>query len=317
MPIKIGLLGLLMLVCSLKTNAQEDVLFTNKQLKMNYMNPAYIPEIMKATLTIGGRYQWTGIDGAPRSIYANGKYFFMGAHSQISLSFLSDDIGYQYTRQPKIGYAFMLPIGDDSYLNLGIGGGLVNRGYDASKIDPANTKNMEDSYDLQKGTAPDAEVGAEVLLQNLEIGASVNHLLEGTENVKMSPLYSGYVNYYFDTSEWWRLSPSYYVYNYRDRWKHQIMVLFYYIFDYEWNPSDLFYVGASYRYAYEGSLQAGINLFPSLSLFYSYDYFFGGLSHGNYGTHELGLEIKIPQKFQGCFANYGKSKKYTRYTRMR
>jgi type IX secretion system PorP/SprF family membrane protein len=196
MPIKIGLLGLLMLVCSLKTNAQEDVLFTNKQLKMNYMNPAYIPEIMKATFTIGGRYQWTGIDGAPRSIYANGKYFFMGAHSQISLSFLSDDIGYQYTRQPKIGYAFMLPIGDDSYLNLGIGGGLVNRGYDASKIDPANTKNMEDSYDLQKGTAPDAEVGAEVLLQNLEIGASVNHLLEGTENVKMSPLYSGYVNYY-------------------------------------------------------------------------------------------------------------------------
>ena len=28
-----------------------------------------------------------------------------------------------------------------------------------------------------------------------------------------------------------------------------------------------FYVGASYRYAYEGSLQAGINLFPSFLCF--------------------------------------------------
>ena len=114
------------------------------------MNPAYIPEIMKATFTIGGRYQWTVLMGLRVPFMPMANISLWVPILQISLSFLSDDIGYQYTRQPKIGYAFMLPIGDDSYLNLGIGGRLVNRGYDASKIDPANTKNMEDSYDLQK-----------------------------------------------------------------------------------------------------------------------------------------------------------------------
>ncbi|MFA6778295.1 MAG: PorP/SprF family type IX secretion system membrane protein [Paludibacteraceae bacterium] len=303
--------------CIGNTTAQEDVLFTNKQLRLNYMNPAYVPEIMNATITLGGRWQWTGLDGAPRTYYAGGKYFFMGAHSQVSLSFMSDEIGYQYTRQPKLSFAFMAPIGDDSYLNLGVGGGLVNRGYDADKINGINTLNAAEYHDIPKGTVPDAEVGFELLLQNFELGASANHLLKGSDEVPLSPLYSGYVNYIFQTSEWWRLAPSYFVYNYKDRWKHQVSLYFYYIFDYEWSPSDLFYVGASYRYEYEGSIMAGINLFSFLSVFYSYDYFFGNLRHGNYGTHEIGLEFKIPQKFQGCFANYGKSRKHTRYTRLR
>ena len=313
--IYITLAALLMLVTG--AGAQEDVFFSNKQLRLNYMNPAYIPEIMYASFNVGGRFQWTGLDGAPNTYFVNGKYFFMGAHSQIGLSFLSDDIGYQYTRSPKLTYAFMVPIGDDSYLNLGVGCGLVNRGYDASKVDPVNTKLMPEAYDLPKGTVADAEAGFELLLQNFELGGSVNHLLNGTEDVPLSKLYSGYVNYYFQTNEWWRLSPSYFVYNYRDRWKHQVSLYFYYIYDYEWNPSDLFYVGASYRYEYEGTVMAGVNILPWLSVYYSYDYFFGNLRHGSYGTHEVGLEIKIPQKFQSCLANYGKSKKYTRYTRMR
>lgn len=309
---------IILILCALtNVSAQEDVLFTNKQLRLNYMNPAYIPEIMYATFTLGGRFQWTGLEGAPRTYFAGGKYFFMGAHSQVGLSFLSDDIGYQYTRNPKLTFAFMVPIGDDSYINFGVGGGLMNRGYDAEKIKETNTLHTAESFDIPKGTAADAEAGLELLLQNFELGFSANHLLEGTEDVPLHRLYSGYANYYFQTSEWWRLSPSYFVYNYRDRWKHQLSLYFYYVFDYEWHPSDLFYVGADYRFQYEGSIMAGVNLFSFLSVFYSYDYFFGNLRHGNYGSHEIGLEFKIPQKFQGCFANYGQSKKYTRYTRMR
>ena len=300
---------------SLTANAQEDVLFTNKQLRQNYLNLAYIPEIMYATVNLGGRFQWRGVEGAPKTYFVGAKYFFMGAHSQISLSMLSDEIGYQYTRNPKFGFAFLIPIGDDSYVNLGVGAGLMNRDYDASKIKPNNTKNLVDESKFMQGTVPDAEVGAELLLQNFELGVAANHLLKGTLDMPLYRLYSGYLNYYFQTKEWWRLSPSYSVYNYRDRWKHQIGLTYYYLFDYEWNPSDLFYVGAAFRYKYEGSLLAGVSLFDWLSLYYSYDFFFGALRHDSYGTHEIGLEIKIPQKFQGCLANYGKSKKYTRYTK--
>lgn len=295
--------------------AQEDVMFTNKQLRQNYMNPAYIPEIMYATVNLGGRFQWRGVEGAPRTFFAGAKYFFMGAHSQLSLSFLSDEIGYCYTRNPKFSFAFLIPIADDSYVNLGVGAGVMSRGYDADKIRPNNTANIVEESKLIHGNAPDVEVGAELLLQNFELGVAANHLLKGTVDMPMYPLYSGYLNYYFQTKEWWRLAPSYSVYNYRDRWKHQVGLKYYYLFDYEWNPSDLFYVGAAYRYQYEGCLMAGLSLFDWLSVYYSYDFFFGALRHDSYGSHEIGLEIKIPQKFQGCLANYGKSKKYTRYTK--
>lgn len=310
-----NILVLLMALVATTMNGQEDVNFTNKQLKLNYHNPAYIPEIMYATINLGGRWQWNAVEGAPRTYYLGAKYFFMGAHSQVSLSMYSDEIGYQYTRNPKLGFAFLIPIADDSYLNLGAGAGLVNRNYDSDKIKPNNTQNLAEEYDIVHGTVPDAEVGLELLLQNFELGVAANHLLNGTEEMPMHKLYTGHIDYYLQTEEWWRLSPSYSVYNYRDRWKHQLSLYYYYIFDYEANPSDLFYVGASYRFKYEGSIMAGVSLFDWLSVYYSYDYFFGALRHHNYGTHELGLEIKIPQKFQGCLANYGKSKKYTRYTK--
>ena len=210
----------------------------------------------------------------------------------------------------------MIPIWDDSYLNLGLGAGLINKSFDANKIDGGNTLGNDFLYYNQaKGTAPDLDFGFELLIQNLEIGAAVDHIIKGNDDISLKPLYSGYVNYMFQTTEWWRLIPSYSVYNYQDRWKQQISLYFYYIFDYEWNAQDLFYVGAAFRPKYEGSLMAGVNIFSFLSVFYSYDYFFGNLRHGNYGSHEIGLEFKIPQNIQGCFSNYGKSKKYTRYKR--
>ena len=296
--------------------AQEDVLFSNRQLRLAQTNPAYIPEILYATITVGGRMQWTGLEGAPKTIYAGGKYFFVGAHSQIGLSVLADKIGYHQTINPKLTYAFMLPIWDDSYINLGLGVGLINRSYDADKIDGGNTRGRDELYYNQiKGTAPDLECGIEVLIQNFELGLSANHIVRGNEQIELKPLFSGYINFLQQTSEWWQIIPSYSVYNYDNRWKHQVSLRFNYIFDYEWNPSDLFYVEAAFRPKYEGSIIAGINLFSFLTVCYSYDYFFGNLRHGNYGSHEIGLEFKIPQTHQSCYANYGKSRKYTRYSR--
>ncbi|MCQ2198918.1 MAG: PorP/SprF family type IX secretion system membrane protein [Paludibacteraceae bacterium] len=316
----------MLLVCALLSVsciAQEDVLFTNKQMRMPYYNPAYIPELLEATITVGGRNQWTGIEGAPKTIMVSGKYFFVGAHSQVSLSYMADKIGYQYTLQPKLQYAFMVPFADDCYLNLGVGGGFVKRGYHPEMIDPVNTINdatIEDK--LIESRQPDAEAGFELLIQNFELGASVNHLIKGNSERPMTKFYSAYANYLFQTKEWWRLTASYSLYNYHEmnygqRWKHQLSVYFQYLWDYEAKPKDLVYLGLAFRPTLEGSIMGGINLFSFLNVFYSYDCFFGNLRYTSKGTHEIGLEFKIPHKFKGCYANYGKSHKYTRYTRIK
>lgn len=307
------------LVLAQDVSAQEDVLFTNRQLRMAYTNPAYIPEILEATVTLGGRTQWRNIEGSPNTFFASARYFFIGAHSQVALSMLGDKIGYTKTTMPKLTYAYMVPFGEDCYLNLGVGAGFVSRRYDFDMMNTMDIKSENVAIDkLDNYTSPDAEAGFELLLQGLEVGASVNHLIAtGEENQKMRKLYSGYVNYLMQSKEWWRLIPSYSFYKYEDRNKHQLSVCFQYLFDFEFHPKDLFYVGMAYRFNYEGSVLFGMNMFSFLSLGYSYDYFFGSLRHDNRGTHEIFLEFKIPQKFKGCFANYGKSHKYTRYTRIK
>ena len=183
---------LIILIYTSNANAQEDVLFTNRQLFLSQTNPAYIPEIRYATITLGGRLQWNGIDGAPKTGYAGAKFFFIGAHSQIGLSCLIDKIGYHQTINPKITYAFMIPIWDDSYLNLGLGAGLINKSFDANKIDGGNTLGNDFLYYNQaKGTAPDLDFGFELLIQNLEIGAAVDHIIKGNDDISLKPLYSG------------------------------------------------------------------------------------------------------------------------------
>lgn len=317
--IAIYIVMIMNLVLAQIASAQEDVLFTNRQLRMAYTNPAYIPEILEATITLGGRTQWRNIEGSPNTFFASARYFFIGAHSQVALTMLGDKIGYTKTTMPKLTYAFMVPFHEDCYLNLGVGAGFVSRRYDFDMMNTMGVNSENVAIDkLDNYTSPDAEAGFELLLQNFELGASVNHLIStGEENQRMRKLWSGYFNVLMQSKEWWRLIPSYSFYKYQDRNKHQLSVCFQYLFDFEFHPKDLFYVGMAYRFNYEGSVLFGINMFSFLSVFYSYDYFFGSLRHDNRGTHELGIEFKIPQKFKGCFANYGKSHKYTRYTRIK
>ena len=320
------IISLLCFLSALSCFSQEVPFFSNKQLQYAYHNPAYIPELQYATILMGGRFQWTGLEGAPMDAFLSAKYFFLGAHSQLGINILYDKIGYQYVVNPKVNYTFCIPFADDSYINLGIGAGMMSKGYDDKQIylgKKADGRIENLVYDeLEKGSAPDVDAGIEILIQNFEMGFAASHLLKGTDNVTMNRTFYGFANYNFQSSEWWRLSPTYAFYYFvgdegsEDVCKNQIGLDFYYIGDYDSHPADLFYVGAFFRIPREAGVRAGFS-WGIFSLFYSYDFFFGDLRYDSYGSHELGMEFKIPQKNRGCFANYGKSrKKYTRYHRL-
>lgn len=305
---------------------QEVPFFTNKQLQYNYFNPGYIPELQYATIGISGKFQWVGLEGQPIDGFFSGKYFFLGAHSQIGFNMLYDKIGYQQVINPKLNYAFCIPIGDDCYLNMGMSAGLVNKNYDYNEIDYGNTLTNEQAKELlsklERGNAADIDAGFEILIQNFEFGGAVNHLLKGNERITMNKTIFAFANYNFQSSEWWRLSPFYTFLGILANdeknhiWKHQMGLQFHYITDYDNVPMDLFYIGAAYRHPREGSVMAGFS-FGFFSVFYSYDYFFGDLRNNSHGSHEVGIEFKIKQQDRGCYANYGKTrKKFTRYFRM-
>ncbi len=306
--------------------SQEAPFFTNKQLQYSFHNPGYIPELQYATVTLGGRFQWTGLEGMPMDGFLSAKYFFLGAHSQIGINVLYDHIGYYQIVNPKVDYAFCIPFADDSYINFGISAGLMSKSYDLSKAtyDKSLTSDQHNSIleKLENGNAPDIDVGVEFLIQNIEFGFAANHLLPGNEQVTMNPIFYGFVNCNFQSEEWWRLSPTYAFYFFKgdegskNVQKHQIGLDFYYVGDYDSRPRDFFYVGAAYRIYNEAAFRAGFST-RLFSIFYSFDYVFEDLRYDSHGSHEIGMEFRIPQKDRGCYANYGRSKKkYTRYHRM-
>lgn len=316
-----------MMVMATTMFAQEVPFFTNKQLQYSFFNPGYIPELQYATIQTGGRLQWTHLEGMPKDLFFSAKYFFVGAHSQVGVNILADKIGYQRVVNPKVDYAFCVPIGDDSYLNMGVAAGMISKSYDANAIvndDKHDNQNIAMIVeDLEHGNAADIDAGFEILIQNFEFGAAGMHLLKGTDNVSMNRTFYGFMNYNLQTSEWWRLAPAYAFYyfdgdrktNSKDVMKHQLSLYYYYVNEYDNHPADLFYVGATYKIPDEVGFIAGFSYGP-FSIYYSYDYIFANLRHGSFGTHELGLEFKIRTKGKGCFANYGRSKKkYTRYYR--
>lgn len=315
------------LTASITLAAQEMPFFTNKQLQYSFFNPGYIPELQYSTIQLGGRLQWVNIEGMPKDLFFSGKYFFLGAHSQVGINVICDEIGYQHIVNPKVDYAFCVPIGDDSYLNMGVTAGMMSKGYDSDEIindERVGSQNIASVVErLEKGNAADIDAGFEILLQNFEFGASCMHLLKGTDDVTMNRTFFGFFNYSFQSTEWWRLSPAYSFYffdgddkiNAHNVTKHQISLLFHYVTEYDNAPADLFYVGATYRIPNEVGFSTGLT-WDFFSIYYSYDYNFSNLRHGSYGTHELGIEFKIREKGKGCYANYGRSrKKYTRYYR--
>lgn len=305
-------------------HAQEVPFFSNKQMQYAYHNPGYIPELKYSTISLGGRLQWAGLDGCPKSGFLSAKYFFLGAHSQVGLNLLYDLIGYQTVINPKIDYAFCVPIGPDSYINLGLSAGFMNKSYDRDEIRKNESEISEiriDGFDeyLEKGISPDIDVGIEFLIQNIEFGFAANHLLRGNNHISMNKIFYAFVNCNFQSQEWWRLAPTYAFYYFmgdercKDIQQHEIGLDFYYVGDYDSRPRDYFYVGSAFKITKEVVFRVGFS-HEIFSAFYSYDLCCTDLNRP--GSHELGIEFRIGQKDRGCYANYGMSKKrYTRYHR--
>lgn len=306
--------------------AQESPFFSNKQLQYAYHNPGYIPELQYSTITLGGRFQWVGLEGMPISTFLSAKYFFLGAHSQVGINMLYDHIGYQTIFNPKVDYAFCVPFAPDSYINFGLSIGMMCKSYDQDEIymgkNSVLDKDMFANKYLEHGCEPDIDVGIEFLIQNIEFGFAANHLLKGKKDyLTMNHVFYGFANCNFQSEEWWRLSPTYAFYYFKgdvaskNIQKHEVGLDFYYVGDYDSRPRDYFYVGAACRIYNEAVVRVGFS-YQWFSLFYSYDYFFQDLKHDSYGSHEIGIEFRVGQKDRGCYANYGMSKKrYTRYHR--
>jgi type IX secretion system PorP/SprF family membrane protein len=296
-------------------SAQQDPQFTMFMFNRSVLNPAYAGTIHATNVTLLGRSQWVGIDGAPQTSTASINGYVKAIHGGVGGYIIGDRLGPLSTIGAKANYSFHLNFGSPEEempeLNIGVGGGMYSK-----------TLNGIWKYDQDNGIDPELPVAGKTtsvfdidggiyfhkpmknMTSNVEprdkfyIGATVNHVLEpslegmtnGLGQIAVLPMsIQGCAGFTFDLGNQIYLQPNV---NYRMAGPLKQ-------FDINANLyiSPMVF-GISHRWKDSFSGIVGFNATTNLFMGYSYDYTISDVSSFVTGSHEIIISYTFPTKIK-------------------
>jgi type IX secretion system PorP/SprF family membrane protein len=291
-------------LCSLLANAQQDAGFSMYFFNPLYVNPGYAGSREALSGTLVARNQWIGMQGAPASQSATVHSALPNARIGLGLQINNDQAGPMHNTGINLTYAYHLPVNYKTTLSFGITGMLndISVGWPSINIeksaDPAFTGNAATSW------VGDASTGIYLYQPRFYLGLSVNHLLQSRFGLTHAPgadLAKFYRQYYLTTgfvlpvNETIDFRPSLLV-----KYVNAAPAVG------ELTGSFIFYqrlfLGAGYRAGKRINMPGTDNMLigivefvitPSVRIGYSYDYYLNQAGTYNSGTHEfmLGWDI--------------------------
>lgn len=157
--------------------AQSDVQYTHYMFnKLNY-NPGYTGAKGSFDALALYRNQWSGIDGAPRTIHVNAHTPFAGKRNGMGIAITSDEIGKVSNNAIDLSYAYRLKLGESSTLSLGVSGRIEQLRIKWSQSNPLDEDDPEVPQGDETAFAPNFGTGAYFLGKNYFFGVSVPRLL--------------------------------------------------------------------------------------------------------------------------------------------
>ncbi|MGY5351793.1 PorP/SprF family type IX secretion system membrane protein [Wenyingzhuangia sp. IMCC45533] len=287
---KIYLVLLLVFVFSIKTYSQQDPHYTMYMYNMNIVNPAYAGSTKHLNISVLGREQWVGIEGAPSTYTANihsriGKGFGLG------VSLITDKIGPQSENSLFADLSYTFPVSRTGNLSFGL-----KLGGSAFSIDRITESNDSDST-LDGGRTelfPNTGAGALYHTDIFYVGLSVPNFLRAdhindddtseAEEVEHIFFTSGYV---FQAKDYLKIKPSTLV-KFAPGTPVSIDLSLNFLF------YDKFEFGISNRLddAWAGTFN--FQATDAIRLGYAYDYTTSELNEFSRGSHEFFILYKIP-----------------------
>jgi len=129
--------GLFLAVCSLGgISAQQLPQFSQYMFNGLHVNPGYAGYKGEPYLQSTYRSQWTDFPGAPKTLTLTADLSANEGLMGFGLSLLSDQLGPARTSSGLLTYAYRIQTGDESYLGLGLSGGVSEYAIDGSMLNP-------------------------------------------------------------------------------------------------------------------------------------------------------------------------------------
>lgn len=158
--------------------AQSDVQYTHFTFNKLAYNPGYTGSKGSFDATALYRNQWSGLEGAPRTVHLNAHTPFSGKRSALGLAITSDEIGKVSTNSIDMSYAYRIKLGETNTLSLGVSGLLEQVRINWSLANPLDPVDGSIPQGDETSFAPNFGAGAYFLGRNYYVGLSVPRLLK-------------------------------------------------------------------------------------------------------------------------------------------
>lgn len=158
--------------------AQQDTQFSQYMFNGIYINPAYAGYKEQLNVHAFYRNQWTGIDGAPKTMSIAVDAIANNGNVGLALQISGVRIGAQRSLAAYANYAYRIAMNDDgsSRLAFGVGVGAVQLGIDGSMLNP-NDFEVNKPVGIQSTIIPDARAGVYFANDRFYAGFSADNLV--------------------------------------------------------------------------------------------------------------------------------------------
>lgn len=291
------LLIALVLFCSLSVVAQQDPLFSQYMFNKLLVNPGYAGSTEALSIDALSRYQWVGIDGAPRTTTLSA-HTLLGDHVGVGAYVYRDELGPTIDQGLMLAYSYRI-MTRHGWLSFGIQGGFKYFDYDWYAITTQYPDYAFDPQDVKRIT-PDVNLGLYYYTPRFFAGISSKQLLENEY---------GNITTADGKTSFSRLARHFYlmsgmVFPLNDRMAFRPSMMAKYVnnapVQFDFNASivfnDVFWVGAAFRTEKAVVFLTEFNIGRGLRLGYSFDLYLNELQLHNHGSHELRLGIDLKGK---------------------
>lgn len=277
--------------------AQQDPLFTQYMFNKLVVNPAYAGSQEMTTIELLDRYQWVGIDGAPKTLTLSAHTVTNNNKVGLGVYVYRDEIGPTIDQGIMGTYAYRIQT-SKGWFSMGIQGGIKYFDFDWNMI---NTQYPDEVFQPQeiRRITPDFNLGFYYQAPRFFAGISSKQLLEneyGVMEYEGKNTFSRLSRHFYAMSglavplnDKMVFRPSFlvkYVKNAPVQTDINASILF----------DDIFWVGMSYRFNQAVSFLTEIHITRNIRLGYSFDLYVNDLQLHNKGSHEIRLGFDFPKK---------------------
>lgn len=276
--------------------SQQDPQYTQYMYNQAIINPAYAGSKDALSIVSLYRNQWTGFDGAPKTITLSG-HSPIGEKVGLGLSFISDQHGPVKENNIYADFSYTLDLGATSKLAFGLKGGVTLHDISLTTVDLTTQGDPLFAQNVNKAT-PNAGLGAFFYDEKYYVGLSMPNILDSVHLDENGRKYGSETQHYFLTAG--------YVFQLTDNTKLKPSFLVKSSFDapvsFDVNANFLFYdkfeVGASYRNTDSFSGLVGFSFSDSIRIGYAYDYIISDIKEAASSSHEVFLQfdLNFPKK---------------------